>query len=503
MSHPFTLPYLLSLPPFSFLIRVILGVVCGRLRKRITLPSFKRCVATLLATSDGRIDLYLQFKSKYDLIGGTSTSEGPSRRTTRRARQDRVEKLKGTLSSPTAAASFSRVRTPPPHDDDTIWDILGFSAKGKGKDRESRSPKTTKGKAPSVTHGEEISHATTHEPASVPITGSKVTRKSKSRASLPKMPSSVTPSGPVGTEKEPSAVGKVRRRQSPDPTSDVPLAAPRKRRKTDIDTHTDLRNAVSIDPPAKVTRSRSLRSTPPSAQRATLNGVYEAHASKASPGLIADQTKVSAPLTPTPTIRRIKLIVRAPEPVYTNPEQRPTPPLFNKSVTSALASYTRLENDDINEDALEDAARKDAAFLERVYALRQQGHMLLSAEDAGRAVQTRPKERRIPGSDPWDHVLDAVRARYRHRETSGPEIAATIAAKVRAYWDMQNVKEGKVRVQQEKQLRALAKTTIKLVIAEWKKAVFVSDIFSFDITVFNTFPMRNSSVTAYTGAGKA
>jgi helicase SWR1 len=393
------------------------------------------------------------------------------------------------------------VRTPPPHDDDTIWDILGFSAKGKGKDREFRSPKTTKGKAPSVTHGEGISLATTHEPASVPITGSKVTRKSKSRASLPKMPSFATPSGPVETEKEPLAVGKLRRRQSLDPTSDVPLAAPRKRRKTGIDTHTDSRDA---DPPAKVTRSRSLQSTPPSlAQRTTLNGVYEAHTSKVSPELIADQTKVSAPLTPTPTIRRIKLIVRAPEPVYTNPQQKPTPPLFNKSVTSVLASYTRLENDDINEEALEDAARKDAAFLERVYSLRQQGHMLLSAEDAGRAVQTRPKERRIPGSDPWDHVLDAVRTRYRHRETSGPEIAATIAAKVRAYWDMQNVKEGKVRVQQEKQLRALAKTTIKLVIAEWKKAVFVSDIFSFDITVYNTFPMRDFLATAYTGAGKA
>ena len=115
-------------------------------------------------------------------------------------------------------------------------------------------------------------------------------------------------------------------------------------------------------------------------------------------------------------------------------------------------------------------------LLERVYALRQQGRMLLSAEDAGCALQRQPTDPRTPGSDPWDHVLDAIRVRQ--RETSGPEITATIAAKVRTYWDLQNAKEGKVRVQHEKQLRALAKSTMKLVIAEWKKAVFVSSTFA-------------------------
>jgi helicase SWR1 len=426
------------------------------------------------------LTLYLQFKTKYDLIGGAFTSEGSSRRTTRRAHQDRVEKLKGALVHPSPTVSTSRVKTasPPPQDDGTIWDILGFSAKGKGKERESRSPKTTKGKALSVTPGEGVSLATTHEHPSVLITDPKVTRKSKSRASLHKMPpSSTTPSGPREAEKEQLAAGKVRRRQSPDPISNVPPAAPRKRRKTDLNTHTDLQNSTSTERPAKITRSRSSQLTPPSfARKATLNGVHESLSHKLSPGLLADQAKPSAPNTPTSTIKRIKLIVRAPDPVYTNPKQKPTPPLFNKSVTSALASYTRLESDDISEDALENAAQKDAVLLEHVYALRQQGRMLLSAEDAACAVQIRPTERRIAGSDPWDHILDAVRARYRHRETSGPEIAATIAAKVRTYWDLQNAKEGKVRVQQEKQLRALAKTTIKLVIAEWKKTVFVSDL---------------------------
>lgn len=174
-------------------------------------------------------------------------------------------------------------------------------------------------------------------------------------------------------------------------------------------------------------------------------------------------------------IRRIKLIVRAPEPVYTNPKQKPAAPIFNKSVKSALASFIRIEEEDANEDALEEEARGRAVFLERVHALRQRGRMLLSPEDASRALQIRPTASRTIGTDPWDHILNAVRTRYRgQRETSGPEIAATIAAKVRLYWELQNAKEGRVKLQQEKQLRALAKTTLKLVTTEWKKAVFVS-----------------------------
>lgn len=306
----------------------------------------------------------------------------------------------------------------------------------------------------------------THETASAPIAGSRVTRQTPSRPSLSEMSSS-TPSGPVQPEKQ-SVASKTRRRQSLDTTSDGHLAVPRKRRKTDINnTFVELQGTPPV---SSSTRSRSLQTIPPLTTKATLNGVHQTPAAKISPGLADKAKSIASP------IRRIKLIVRAPEPVYTNPKQKPTPPIFNKSVTSALASFTRIEDEDANKDALEEEARGRSVFLERVHALRQQGRMLLSAEDAGRALQTRPTVPRTLGADPWDHILNAVRVRYRgQRETSGPEIAATIAAKVRTYWDLQNAKEGRVRLQQEKQLRALAKTTLKLVTTEWKKAVFVSD----------------------------
>ena len=447
-------------------------------------------------TDDRRIHFDLQFKSKHDLLGSASSSSGPSRRTTRRALQDRVEKLKGP-SSPGKTSS-----TPPP-DDSSIWNILGFSTKGKGKDRDSRSQKTTKGKASSSSTGDGSSLAVTHETPSVPIASSRITRQTPSRLSLSKVPLSPTPTGPVQQGRQSLGAGKTRRRKSLDATSDGHLAAPRKRRKTDTSTSAELQGTPLISSSAKTPRSRSQQSTPPITTKATLNGVYQTPAAKASPGLLADKAKGLAP-SATP-IRRIKLIVRAPEPVYTNPKQRPLPPIFNKSVTSALASSIRLENDDVNKDALGEAARERAVLLERVHALRQQGRMLLSSEDASRARQTRPTDLRKLGADPWDHVLDAVRAHYHQRETSGPEIAATIAAKVRTYWDLQNAKEGRVKLQQEKQLRVLAKATLKLVTAEWKKAVFVSDFFRTqqDRDVNQLANAGFFLITAYTGAGKA
>lgn len=413
--------------------------------------------------------VFQEFKSKYDLIAGASPVEGSPRRTTRRARQDRVEKLKGTTTSPTAQTFPSGRSDPTPsRDDGTIWDILGFSTKGKGKDREPRSPKTAKGKAPSVPTSPVVDPTTTHASVSAPITSFKTTRKTRSRsnASLSKV-SNANSSGPVEPEKDTSAVGSVRRRRSPDTSSDVLLVAPRKRRKTGSDTSSVLRRTPSIDSPTKTPR---LHPAPPSSPTNTFsNGVHHTPSALAH---VVDETNVVAPLRRTPLIRRVKLIVRAPEPVYTNPKQRPSPPTFDKSVTSALASYTRLDNDDVDDVALDQAARERAVLLERVYALRQQGRMLLSAEDARCALQNPPTDPRTPGSDPWDHVLNAIRIRHRQRETSGPEITATIAAKVRTYWDLQNAKEGRVRVQHEKQLRALAKATMKHVIAEWKKAVF-------------------------------
>jgi hypothetical protein len=58
-----------------------------------------------------------------------------------------------------------------------------------------------------------------------------------------------------------------------------------------------------------------------------------------------------------------------------------------------------------------------------------------------------------------DHMRNVVSACHHQWEMCGPEITATITAKVCTYWDMQNMEEDKVRPQQEKQLHVLAKAT--------------------------------------------
>ena len=114
-------------------------------------------------------------------------------------------------SSETPTQSYAKSSSPersdptPSHDDGTIWDILGFSTKGKGKERDPRSLKTTKGKAPSVPTSPVVDPTKTHASASTPMTGFKATRKARSHASLPKVPS-----GPVELEKDTLAVGRLR-----------------------------------------------------------------------------------------------------------------------------------------------------------------------------------------------------------------------------------------------------------------------------------------------------
>ncbi|KAI0317403.1 SNF2 family N-terminal domain-containing protein [Amylostereum chailletii] len=172
--------------------------------------------------------------------------------------------------------------------------------------------------------------------------------------------------------------------------------------------------------------------------------------------------------------KRIKLIVRRPVPTYSHPDQRPKPPRFGNSIGKFLDSYTWLDDGeaDASEEALAADAHEKALLREKVWKLRSQGRMLLSFDHTSVADRVVPPKERARGTDVWDHLLEDVRLRQRQTEFSGPQIAAAVAGKVRAFWDANAVKEGKARLQEEKRLRALAKTTMKMVVTEWKKAVY-------------------------------
>ena len=77
-------------------------------------------------------------------------------------------------------------------------------------------------------------------------------------------------------------------------------------------------------------------------------------------------------------------------------------------------------------------------------------------------------------TDVWDDVLKAVVARPRPKKSLGRQITSQIANKVQAHFDNQESRKIKAKEAEERRLRNLAKSTMKFVIGEWKKAIFVS-----------------------------
>ncbi|GLB37820.1 putative helicase SWR1 [Lyophyllum shimeji] len=184
---------------------------------------------------------------------------------------------------------------------------------------------------------------------------------------------------------------------------------------------------------------------------------------------------ISAPPAPPKfNIKRVKLIIRKPPPPITNPRQRPPPAQHNYSVNNFLSSYVTLNDEDVDEDALQRQVQTDAEILERVERCRNKGFLFLDPEPGiGHNIQASLPAQRNK-RDHWDHVIEnACQLRQVWiKRTSGQQLAGQIAKLVRAYWDGQEAKKEKLRIQEERRLRALAKATIRMVTDEWKKAVF-------------------------------
>lgn len=176
-------------------------------------------------------------------------------------------------------------------------------------------------------------------------------------------------------------------------------------------------------------------------------------------------------------IKRIKLIVRRPLPAISHPAQRPPQSKFGSSLRGYLSSYFSPFEKMVEEAAMERQIHKEAVLLERAYKLRQEGRFLPSSADITSETladlrASAPHKR--TSKDIWDHVVESAATYGRTRKRAiGPHIAGQIAARIKAYWEAQEAKKEKSRVSTEKQLRILARDTIRTVVNEWKKAVFV------------------------------
>lgn len=165
-------------------------------------------------------------------------------------------------------------------------------------------------------------------------------------------------------------------------------------------------------------------------------------------------------------------------PSYSSPWQRPDRATHNHTLSDLLSSY-----------APPDRSRylnREVATREREAEFRREGRFIpgtdllfgtkLDGEELPPLYEPPKRETR----DHWDNVIDSVAEHYKLRTEgekvlwNGREIAAGVAEEIKAYWEVHAVKREKMRVQEEKRLRALAKATIKSVVSEWKRAVHVS-----------------------------
>ena len=194
-------------------------------------------------------------------------------------------------------------------------------------------------------------------------------------------------------------------------------------------------------------------------------------------------------------IKRVKLIVRKPPPLISNPHQRPPTAKFDGSLEKLIPTFSHWEDERVDPATLELRIREEAELRKRAAKLRKEGRFYgfvdantaggssmsmsrpTSCSDAGIDLQRVAYQGRNPDSkDVWDHLLEDVAQHdsMRKKRPTGPAVAAAVASKVKAYWEAQAAKQDKAKAQEEKRLRALAKATMKLVIAEWRKGVFVS-----------------------------
>ncbi|KAH9485667.1 Helicase SWR1 [Psilocybe cubensis] len=180
---------------------------------------------------------------------------------------------------------------------------------------------------------------------------------------------------------------------------------------------------------------------------------------------------------PSPSkIKRIKLIVRRPPPLISSPRQFPPEPKFNSSLPSFLSSYINIDEEDMTMSALEEEAKSEASIREQVVRFNREGRFIpgtdvLFGTEPPTVEHTSPQR---STTDTWDHIVEAViaRGKAKPKKSIGLQITSQISSKLQAHFDGLESRKAKAKEAEEKRLRKLAKSTMMIVIGEWKKAVY-------------------------------
>ncbi|KAF7295962.1 hypothetical protein MKEN_01410800 [Mycena kentingensis (nom. inval.)] len=178
-----------------------------------------------------------------------------------------------------------------------------------------------------------------------------------------------------------------------------------------------------------------------------------------------------------------------------NPQQRPPDPQFDHSLRAFLASYVDIDDAPYPTDkaTARELALAQAKIWAQVEVRKRAGNwfgsdvldsirMKESASGSGSATP-RGLDADVevgidaPPRDPWAAVVNAIerggrKRAFKARKTHGQFVAAQVASRIQGHWAAEAVKQQKDLVSEERRLRGVAKMVGKLVLAEWRKAVF-------------------------------
>lgn len=236
------------------------------------------------------------------------------------------------------------------------------------------------------------------------------------------------------------------------------LAPPPPRKKRRLTHH-----ASAVDLAGRSSTRQSLRSAAsvPDLYAAASDDSHDAASSGAVNGASSMGPPAEPPPSPTkPTIPRIKLIVRKPAPVYTHPLQRPKATPFGGSIETLLNSFTFRLHGEVTAEQLDEEVEAELKVWRHVDKLRKEGRMVGERS----SFEYKPAD----ANDAWGHIVREI-------ERPGAKLvntrrgAANVAGKVKGHWTGESDRE-------RKRLRVLARTALEMVIEEWKKAVYVSNI---------------------------
>ncbi|KAI1788321.1 SNF2 family N-terminal domain-containing protein [Ganoderma leucocontextum] len=181
-----------------------------------------------------------------------------------------------------------------------------------------------------------------------------------------------------------------------------------------------------------------------------------ARATRISNGQALHQQATEPSLSPVKhPIPRVRLVVRRPPPMYSHPLQKPPPQQHGGSLDTLLSSFTFRHDAEIAPEALAAELNAELALWRKIDALREKGRLVERCEYEFKGA---------PPVDAWTTIVTQVE-RPGPKFVDGREMAANVAGKVRKYWEMENKVE-------EVRLKVLAKKAMRMVVEQWKKAVY-------------------------------